>query len=202
MRTADRTVAAIVLAAGQGTRFAAQAAGGHKLLAAFEGAPLVRHVVAAAIASRARPVIVVTGHQREAVREALSDLAFSETFNARYASGMASSLQAGLGALPTKTDAAIVLLADMPRVSPLLIDRLLDAFVDNPRVDALIPVHAGRRGNPVLLARRFFATISTLTGDEGARKILNASSRVVEIDLDDDAIAFDVDTPDKLLDGR
>lgn len=197
MISADPRIAAIVLAAGQGTRFAAQADGAFKLLAQLDGAPLVRHVAQAALGSRARPVVVVTGHRRDDVIDALSGLAFVEAHNAAHATGLASSLATGLAALPTDAAGAIILLGDMPRVSASLVDALIAAFAKRPDCDAVAPVHEGRRGNPVLLARNLFDAAGNLTGDEGARRLL-ASVDVVELAVDDAGVTIDVDTPASL----
>ena len=110
-------IAAIVLAAGLGTRFGA-GAGDSKVAAPHAGVPLVAHVVAAALASRAAPVIVVTGHAEARVIEALAGLAVTIVHNPDYAGGMAGSLKAGVAALPKVCDGALILLGDMPLVRP------------------------------------------------------------------------------------
>src|SRR3546814_5652725 len=90
----------LILAAGLSRRFG----GGHKLLAELEGKPVIRHVVEAALASSARPVLLVTGHQAAAVEAAAGDGGITRVRNAAYAEGLASSLQAGLRALPSDLD--------------------------------------------------------------------------------------------------
>ncbi len=107
----------------------------------------------AALASRARPVVVVTGHAREAVEAALAGLPVLFVDNAEFATGVASSLKAGVAALPGEVAGALVLLGDMPAVEAATLDRLIDAFAARPLALAAAPVHAGRRGNPVLLSR-------------------------------------------------
>jgi molybdenum cofactor cytidylyltransferase len=187
------SVAAILLAAGQSTRF--RAGGGNnvsKLVAEFAGRPLVRHVAEAALASRARPVIVVTGHARDEVMAALVGLPVTEVPNPLYASGLASSLKAGIAVLPATARGALVLLGDMPLVGAALLDQLIDAFAE--RSEAVVPLHEGRRGNPVLIGRVLFPTIAALTGDEGARKII-ASAKVAEVGVAGDAVTVDIDTP-------
>lgn len=192
-------VAALVLAAGQGTRFTAGAAGASKMTAPFRGAPLVRHVAEAALRSRARPVVVVTGFRAAEVRAALAGLAVETVHNPAYATGLASSLKTGLAALPAGVAGAAVLLGDMPLVTAPVLDALLAAFADAPTCDAVVPTAAGLPGNPVLLSRRLFPAIERLTGDEGARKILAQSAAVVEIAMDTDAIALDIDTAAALV---
>ncbi len=192
-------VAAIVLAAGRSTRFSGGAEGATKLVAQFDGAPLVRRSVEAAIGSEAKPVVVVTGHAREQVMDALAGLDFLEARNPDYARGIASSVKAGLAALPPSCEGALIFLADMPRVTADLARSLIAAFASDPGVDAVAPLVDGRRGNPVLLSRRLFAPAMRLDGDEGARKLLmREGARVVEIAVDDLGAAFDVDTPEAL----
>jgi molybdenum cofactor cytidylyltransferase len=191
-------VGAIILAAGTASRF--RAAGGReptKLVAAIAGKALVRHVAEAALSSRARPVVVVTGHAEAEVAAELSGCAVEIVHNARYADGLSSSLQAGIAALGADVAAAIILLADMPLIASGLIDRMIDRFSRRPDAVAIVPVFAGRRGNPVLLTRALFDPIAALTGDEGARRLLAACDRVYELAADA-SIEFDVDTPPQL----
>ena len=191
-------VAAIVLAAGRGTRFAAAANGEFKLLATLDGLPLVRRVVDAASRSTAREVIVVTGHEGHAVMTALAGYTVREVCNPRYAEGLSTSLQAGIASLPADIAGAVVLLADMPHVNAAVIDALTVAFRQQPDVCAVVPIHNGRRGNPVLLSRAVFPAVASLTGDSGARRLLDDASDVLGVVIDDDAITLDVDTPDAL----
>ena len=198
-------VGAIVLAAGLSQRF--RAAGGEgpsKLLAPLGGEPLVRRAAQAATASCARPVVVVTGHAKAEVEAALEGLAVVFTHNADFASGLASSLKVGVAALPERIEGALVLLGDMPAVDASVLDRLIQAFYADPRVLAVAPVHAGRRGNPVLLSRALFAAIARLDGDEGARRLLRQAGpgRVLEVAIEGDAPLLDIDTPEDLAAAR
>ncbi|MBS7704144.1 nucleotidyltransferase family protein [Chelatococcus asaccharovorans] len=194
-----KKVAAIVLAAGRSTRMGAV----NKLTVPLAGRPLVAHAVAEALASTARPVVVVTGHEADAVAAAITAALPGQpvTFihNAAYATGLASSLQAGIAALPGDMDGAIILLGDMPVISASLLGRLMDAFSKAPEHAAVVPTCGGRWGNPVLLARRLFAPVMGLAGDEGARRLL-AREAVLEIAVDDPGIVRDVDTPEALAD--
>ena len=98
----------------------------------------------------------------------------------------------------------LILLGDMPRVSAILLDRLIAAFTERPAALAVIPVHGGERGNPALISRALFAEVATLEGDEGARRLLRQADpqRIVEVELDDAAITLDVDTPEDLEKAR
>ena len=195
-------VAAIILAAGKASRFraaAGEAGPATKLVAMLDGKPLVRHVAEAALASRARPVVVVTGHAQAEVERALSGLPVAFVHNPDFATGLASSLRAGVAALPAAAAGALVLLGDMPRVSPPVIDALIVAKDATPAAKAIVPVLAGKRGNPALVTRALFPAIAALEGDTGARALLAAAGPdVAEVAMEDAAIAFDVDTPDAL----
>lgn len=192
-------VAAIVLAAGRSTRMGAV----NKLTVPLGGRPLVAHAVAEALASAARPVVVVTGHEAEvvvaAITAALADDPVTFVHNAAYATGLASSLQAGIAALPADVDGAIILLGDMPVISASLLDRLMAAFSAASDKAAVVPTFCGQWANPVLLAHRLFAPVMGLTGDEGARRLF-AQEPVLELAVDDEAIVRDVDTPQGLAD--
>ena len=193
-------IAAIVLAAGRATRFAADEGpeSASKVFAILEGRPLLAHVVATAAASRAAPVVVVTGRGADRAAAALEGLDVVIAHNARFAEGMAGSLAAGLAAVPDTAEAAVVLLADMPRVARATLDALIAVFT-RERPDAVVPVHGGRRGNPVLIARSLFPALLRLSGDEGARRILaEGSHRVLLCEVDDPGVLVDIDTRDAL----
>jgi molybdenum cofactor cytidylyltransferase len=192
------SVAAIVLAAGRGTRFGDDP----KLLAMLDGKPLVRHVVEAACASVARPVLVVTGHRAEEVERAIADLPAHIVRNADYADGLSTSLKAGFAALPNGVDGGVILLGDMPRVRARLIDELALKWESAGCPAALVPVHAGRRGNPVILSRSISAAVAGLTGDTGAGPLLRERNDIVLSVMDDAAILQDVDTPETLSEMR
>jgi molybdenum cofactor cytidylyltransferase len=188
-------IAAIILAAGLSSRFD----GGTeetKLVVPLFDKPLVRHVAEAALASRARPVLVVSGHAAAKVEAALKNLDLSFIFNADYRTGLSSSLKAGITSLPEATEGAL----DMPCVSAALIDRLIQAYEVSARVTiAVVPVRAGLRGNPVLIGRELFDAIKRIEGDRGARVLLEAAGKdVLECLVDDEAIEIDIDTAEAL----
>jgi molybdenum cofactor cytidylyltransferase len=173
--------------------------GSNKLLAEITGKPLARIAAEAALKSRARPVIVVTGHQGETLREALADLPLEFVDNPDFAEGLSTSLRAGISALPADIDGAVVLLADMPQVDSVLIDKLISAYEPDRGGLIAVPAMAGKRGNPVLWSRRFFPELMALEGDVGARHLIGKySEAVVEVPVAGTAALTDVDTPDAL----
>lgn len=188
-------VAGLVLAAGRSTRMGEA----NKLLQIVRGKPMVRHAVEAQLASCAAPVVVVTGHQQGEVAAALSGLDVRIVHNPAFALGLAGSVKTGLAALPPETPGVVVSLGDMPNVTPGVIDRLAQVFAERGEALAVVPTLFGQRGNPVLLARAAFPAVATLTGDQGARRLLDdAGDAVIEVPFDDPAIALDIDTPEAL----
>ena len=185
-------IAVIVLAAGRSTRMGAT----NKLVADIGGTPMVRRVVEAALASKAAPVLVVTGHMAEEVSSALAGHNVTFVANQDYATGLASSLKAGIGALPPSCDGVLILLGDMPQIAPDHLDRLIAAFATDTIV---VPVHEGRQGNPVLWPARIFPELLQLDGDAGAKRLIAVhAASVREVDLGTDAIFADIDTPEAL----
>jgi molybdenum cofactor cytidylyltransferase len=180
---------AVVLAAGSGTRF-----GGGKLLAAWGAGVLLEGALAAAFAAPARSVTVVIGADAEAVAAA------ARAFDPRtlvvhapdYAEGMAASLRAGIASLPPDAEGAFVFLGDMPRVPAAVLQSLAQAVAAGAQAAA--PVFKGRRGNPVLIGRAIFPQLLALTGDAGARGVLQGlGDRLALIESPDDGVLFDVD---------
>lgn len=189
-------VAAVVLAAGKSSRMGAAA----KQLEQLAGKPLVRWAVEAALASEARPVVVVTGHEREKVAAALEDLPVELVHNPRFAEGLATSLRCGLEQLErgAPVAGALICLADMPRVTSTHLDRLIAAF-DPVAAPIVVPTCQRKRGNPVLWARRYFSELRQLRGDVGARGLLEQhAEQVAFLALEDPAILLDIDTPQAL----
>ncbi len=182
--------AIIILAAGMSRRAGAQ----NKLLREYKGKPLVVHCLEAAQSSSADLVIVVTGYEAHLIESVLAPFAIRAVHNPDYAQGMSSSLQAGLSALPEQIDAALICLADMPGLCATDLDRLLEAHNREEGALICVPVFAGRRGNPVLWDRYFFSQMQALKGDQGARGlILRHENYVREVEMDNNAIHFDID---------
>ncbi len=187
------TVAAVVLAAGSSRRMG----GANKLLADWNGRPLVAHAVAAAFDSVARPVVVVTGHEAERVEAALAGFDVRFVRNPDFAEGLSASLKAGLGAVGTEcVDGALICLGDMPKVSPATLNRLIETFEAGGKKAICAPAADGRRGNPVLWPVDLFAALMVVSGDVGGRDLLAChAERVQPVAADPGEIFTDVDTP-------
>lgn len=187
-------IAAVVLAAGMSSRM-----GSNKLLAELNGKPLIRYAAEAALGSAARPVIVVTGNEADKTRAALSGLDVSFVANPEFAKGLSTSLKAGVAAVPSDNDGAIVILGDMPGVSPVLIDKLITSFDPSEDRAICVATRNGKHGNPVLWARRFFPEIAAIEGDVGAKALAGTYDELVcEVEAGDNAPLIDIDTPEAL----
>jgi molybdenum cofactor cytidylyltransferase len=194
-----RRIAAVSLAAGRSTRMG----GPNKLLAEIGGRPLVRIAAEQALASRARPVIVVTGHQRDKVEAALEGLDVQRVHNPDFAQGLSTSVKAGLAAVPPDADGAVICLGDMPQVTAPLIDKLIGALDPERGALIVVPTIDGQRGNPVVWSRRFFSELAALEGDIGARNLIGRyPEAVTEVPLPDAAALIDIDTPEALQRAR
>lgn len=186
-------IAGIVLAAGMSSRM-----GANKLLQEWRGKPLLRWTVEAALASEARPVVVVTGHDATNTEAVLRGLDVVIVRNPAYRDGLSSSLKRGLSSLPDSADGALVMLGDMPEVSPNLLNRMIAAFSPLDGRSICVAVHQGKRGNPVLWSRAFFGEMAAVTGDTGAKTLLVANEeQLCEIETGA-AVLRDVDTPEAL----
>jgi molybdenum cofactor cytidylyltransferase len=188
-------IGALLLAAGQSQRMG----GPNKLLAELAGVPMVAHVARRLLASRARPIIAVLGNQAEAVEAALGKLPVERVRNPEFAGGLSTSLKRGIAALPPDLDGVIVCLGDMPMITGRHLDRLIAAFNPLEGRAIIVPTRQGKRGNPVLWSKRFFPEMAALAGDVGAKHLIGEHAELVaEVEMDDDAVLVDIDTPEAL----
>jgi molybdenum cofactor cytidylyltransferase len=189
-------IAAVVLAGGSSRRMG----GGNKLLAEVHGRSVIGHVVSAVLGSRARPVVVVTGHDASGLREALLREGVLDrvelVHNEAHGEGMSTSLRAGIAALGGGVDAALIVLGDLPRLRAAHVEAVAEAFVPGAERDLCAPVFEGRRGHPVLFPARCFPALLAVTGDQGGRDLLrDQAQRVRWVPVADDGVLADVDTP-------
>ncbi len=180
-----RKAGAVILAAGRSSRM-----GANKLHADLNGQPLLTRTLAAA---SGLPLLVVTGHEADRTRALLP----ADTLTAHaddYADGLSASLAAGITAIPSDWDAALIMLGDMPLIEPELIRAMISAATT--QADIVLPVHDGRRGNPVLWGRRHFAALAALEGDMGGKPVLAENPQFVrEVPAPSASIFMDADTP-------
>ena len=183
------TIAAVVLAAGGSTRF-----GQPKQLLDWNGVPLLAHVVDEALDAGLAPVVVVLGAHADAIRPALGTRPVQVLTNYRWAEGLSTSLHVGLSALPPEVAGAVFLQGDQPLVSAALLRSLVARFEESG-APIVHPAYEGRRGTPVLFARRLFPELAAVHGDEGGRGLIERHGSVA-VPVDDPDILADVDTPE------
>jgi molybdenum cofactor cytidylyltransferase len=193
MESRVQSVAAIVLAAGRSSRMESET---HKLLLPLGGRPLVSYAVAAACASSADPVVVVLGYRAAEIQAALPAGRYEVCFNPEFASGMASSLRAGISIVSRHTPpviGALIMLADQPLVSADLINHLLQSARSTPG-SIIASVYAGTRSTPVYFPAHLFDEVLHISGDEGARSVIANHPELLRLAQAEDAmLGLDVD---------
>jgi molybdenum cofactor cytidylyltransferase len=187
----DKSLFAIVLAAGEARRF-----GSTKQLARFEGSALVALAMRCAEIICGPRTVLVVGSNWRAVATACQPLEGFMILNQEYACGMSSSIRSGILALPRQADGALLMLADQPLVTSEHLATLVQAWQSNPE-SIVTSAYAGTNGPPVVFPRRDFAALIKLMGDRGAKTVLDENrDRVMMIDCE--PAAFDIDRPEDL----
>jgi molybdenum cofactor cytidylyltransferase len=188
----------IILAAGASHRF-----GQNKLLIPLGGHAVLYHALQAALTAPLDPVILVLGYESDKALHALEELRGSPKLrvlkNPHWAQGRAESLKLGLAAVPAHAPGAVVLLGDMPLVTPALIARVVQAFL---RAHTLcFPIYRGLPGRPVAIPRELFGEFAQLSGDASGLPILQKHwERAIKLELapDEEPTQWDIDTPEDL----
>lgn len=194
MPSTPSQLAAIILAAGTSTRMGDV----NKLLLPLNGQPIIRRVVRTVTEAPVRDVLVVTGHEAVRVREACTGIE-AATFvqNDAYATGMASSIRTGVAATLADATGFLIVLGDLPLLSPDTLAQLRTAFTSATSDAIVCPTTDERRGHPVLFGAPYREALLQLEGDTGARPILHAhADRIIDVPVSDPGIFRDVDTPD------
>jgi molybdenum cofactor cytidylyltransferase len=180
-------IAAIVLAAGQGSRF-----GKCKQLMPLDGKPLLQHTLDHLNESRIDDIVVVLGAFAEEIREQIRFDRERIVINPDFERGMSTSLQAGLRAIDRNAEAAVIALGDQPFVEAKTIDALLDEY-RRSQSPIVVPTYNGRRGNPVLIDRSLFERALEIRGDVGFRAVFGKED-VAEVPVSDSGVIIDIDT--------
>jgi molybdenum cofactor cytidylyltransferase len=185
-------VAAVVLAGGRSSRM-----GRPKQLLEFRGETLLKRAALSALKAGCRPVVVVTGANANASRQALSGLDVIEAPNEQWESGISSSVRAGVEAAMTaapEADAVVLMLCDQPLVTPEIIAGLIHAHLETGR-EIIASSYGESYGAPALFHRKHFAELMTLSGDAGAKSIIQKHFAAVQLIPFADG-TIDIDTPE------
>ena len=199
MHNLSRT-AAIILAAGTSSRMGNER---NKLLLPLHHRPVLAHVIEAVFGSRARPIVLVLGHQAAQVRahiqQDIEQNLIQVVENPDYARGQSTSMQAGLRVvLAAKREeaptSAIFLLGDQPMITAQMIDELI-ALREQSGKRIALPLYQGKRGNPVVFALDLAPELLQVSGDEGGRGVLKRHpDEIAALEMGEEAANFDVDT--------
>lgn len=180
----------IILAAGQSSRY------GHrnKLLEQVDNIPLIRHVVHTAQQSLIDEMIAVTGCDNERINRAIGNRC-NTILNENYRQGQSTSIACGINVAQNRdVDAAVILLGDMPKISPNSINKLIYAY-DTTEYDILAASYNRQRGNPVLFDDAYFSELCDVTGDTGGKDILLDNRDAALVETNDFGVLFDIDRP-------
>ena len=186
-------IAGLLLAAGRSSRF-----GGDKLCAKLRGKAVIRWSAQALLPS-VDVVYVVIPPGADAVVQALSRLDVRVVVNLARDEGMASSIRAGVDAVPDDVDAIVIALGDQPTVDSRVVMEVIGRWRAGG-VDAVVPLYRDGRGHPVLFGRSCFDALRTLRGDVGARAVLEGLGDGVALVDVQTPMPIDVDTPSALTD--
>ena len=185
-------VAAVILAAGGSTRF-----GQPKQLLPWGGRPLVTHIADTAWSAGLDPVVVVIGAAAESVAPLLASRPFRIVHNYRWETGLSSSLNVAVAALPPDVEAALFIPVDQPLITPRLLQRFVETWQTTGAGIVVPQTPEGQRGTPVLFSREFFAELAALSGDVGGRALFaQHADRIARLPVAHARVLSDVDTPE------
>jgi molybdenum cofactor cytidylyltransferase len=191
MTLSSARVSAVILAAGTSSRM-----GKAKQLLSLGKSTVLAQTLAHVQAAAVQEIVLVLGASAEVIRRQLpARQEIKIVVNQAYQQGIASSLQAGLSAVDPSSDAALIILGDQPFIRSQTLDRIVEEYRRLP-AQIVIPVHQGKRGNPVLLHRSVFSEVMALEGDVGSRAIFaNHLDGIVKVEVEDSGILLDLDDP-------
>ena len=186
---------AVILAGGQSKRMGTK----NKLLVPINGKPMVALTAETIIASKASSVVIVTGFEHQKIKESIKTSNIEFIHNKNFRNGISSSVVSAIKSAPEDCSAILIGLGDMPKITVSHINKLIDAYNPLEGRAICVPTWKGKRGNPVLWSRRFFPEMLELKGDFGAKELMGKYAElVVEVEMNDNGIVMDIDTPEAL----
>ena len=187
-------ISSILLAAGQSKRMN----GENKLTKEIQGTPLIKHSIKNILASSIDELIIVLGHQKETIEKLVNkNEKIKFVFNKDFESGIASSIKTGLDNLSEKTEAFFICLGDMPMVNLNIYNQLIKSI---NKKEIIVPTYKGQQGNPVLFAKSMKEKIINISGDIGAKKILELNKdKILNLEINDQCVTKDFNTQDSFV---
>ena len=184
-------ISAILLAACQSKRMN----GENKLTKKIKGIPLIKHSVKNILNSSIDELIIVLGYQKDIVEKVIDKNKKTKfVFNKDFEKGVASSIKAGLNHLSEKTEAFFICLGDMPMVNLNIYNQLIKSI---NKKEIIVPTYKGQQGNPVLFAKSMKEKIINISGDVGAKKILELNKdKILNLEINDQCVTKDFNTQD------
>ncbi len=172
--------------------------GGHKLLMAYHGKPIFRHVLDELLNSQVKEIVIVLGHSHNEIEKLVpANSRISVVVNEGYKQGMTSSIQCGVKAANPLVQGYLIAVADMPKLTSDDLNLLLEAFIGNVNSlsrPIIVPTYNGQRGNPVIFHASYRNEILGHQYPEGCRQIVvDHAAQSIEVAMRDDA-GGDVDT--------
>ncbi len=169
----------------------------NKLLVKLNRKTLLQHVLSNLKQSEVDEILVVTGHQKENVKQSIGQFNVQCVENDQYIDGLSSSIKIGVESLTGHTDAVLICHGDMPFVNPMTINKLVDTYIDRRQI--VIPNYKGQKGNPLIWPKEYFNDLTKLSGDSGARQTLaDYKNKIIQLEVNDVGILLDIDDPQTL----
>ncbi len=186
-------IAAIILAAGGSRRMTEK----NKLLEEVNGRPMIAQVISTALSSHLDPVIVVLGYEANKIRHSISDLNYTHVLNSNWEKGMSTSIVVGISALDNNCAGAMIILGDMPLITVDELKLFIEKFESYHGDKIIYPVFNKIQGNPVIFPSKYFNKLKDLSGDQGAKAIINKHNSI-EIEIGSESVLIDIDTKEDL----
>jgi len=189
-------LSATILAAGGSTRMDSE----NKLLLDLGDKMIIEHACDVVAEAGFEPIIVVTGHDSENIRETLRGRNVAFVHNEAWKSGMAGSISTGVARLPEDVDGNLIVLGDMPFITPSTLDILREEFIRISGEKIIYPSHDGQQANPVLFPKKYFSEIISAKGERGCKSVLKKHpEEAVAVPIESDDVILDCDTKEDYL---
>ena len=186
-------LAAVILSGGASSRM-----GSPKALLAYQGRPFLEHLLEITVHPKIGVRRVVLGAHAEPIAKSIHLSGDEIVINDDWESGQLSSIQAAIRSLPPGTDGALLCLIDHPLISKVLVNELIERFYATPS-KIVLPMHAGRRGHPVIFPAALYQELLHAPADKGARAVVWAhAADVVALPTNEEGCVLNLNDPETM----